>query len=157
MIAVDVTFDGAKTSGPNVRKVVDGLADAIARAFADVVRRRVERGDTAGQRRAGYRTGGMLRGVAHIKVGLSKAQVVFRGSSRGASGKSISNADKALTVLQATGVNVLALKESELVGLSDAIAGVLARAVGTQLPVKWSTPLPDGDLASVFANAMRGR
>lgn len=162
---VNIVVEGKTTPGPSVTQTMDELAFAMATAIAQVVPARVrDRGDLAGQvvpssaRRSGkpyFRTGGLLRSARPIKLGLSSADVRFVGASLGASGRPVSNAEKARTVLEAHGVNVLALSQAELRGLAAGIVGALARATSAAFPVQWSTPLPQGDLAAVLALEMR--
>lgn len=156
MIEVDIEIEGRTTAGPSLEQTLDEMAGAMAHALSRRLRERGKRGDLAGQGGVELDRSPMWEGLTAVALG-AHAEVVFRGASRGRGGRAVSNAEKAKTVLERHGVNVLALTEGELAGIGEATTHLVARAVGTQLPVQWGSALPSGDLADVFLQAMRRR
>lgn len=112
-------------------------------------------------------SGGMWGGARVTPRGLRDAWISFEGQSVGqvadvvegvAVPRMVSNSEKAATVLEAHGVNILALSEAELAGMARGVALALAQGVATQLPVTWTTPLPAeamGAIAEIFRQSMR--
>lgn len=169
MIDLDLEIEGpARQGGGGLTETLDELALAIATAIAEVVPRRIQdRGDLAGQRvphRGGrpYRLSGDLLRSATPRGAGARAEVGFRGlgMAGGRPGRTVANAIKAGQILKIHRVNLLALREDELAGIRDGVVHAVARAIGRDLPVVWSTP-PEpatGGLADLFVDAMsRGR
>lgn len=112
-------------------------------------------------------TGGMRSGLSSVVTTPTLCKLLFRGRSEGQdariiNGKSrplkVSNALKAWTVLEKHGVNVLALAESELVGIGVGVVHAAAAGVSVTLPVKWEgQPPPTGNLTAILSAAINGR
>lgn len=122
----------------------------------------------AGVVRGSYRvSGGMWASLAAVKLSMRRSELQFLGASPGQNAplvggvpvpQDVPNSTKASTILERHGVNVLALSDRELAGIARGVATVLAQATGSQLPVRWSTPLPPAqDVARRLADAMRDR
>lgn len=117
-------------------------------------------------------SGGMWDGTSTVGRGRSAAETLFRGRSEGqdpaiftyksgkskARGRSISNALKAWTVLQSTGVNVLELTEAEFTALGQAMtdAAGLATSAALGMGVAMSTQ-PSSNPVYATLRALMGR
>lgn len=115
------------------------LTSSGARRFRDKSAARAAFGDTPGHFSP---SGGMWGGESVVQQGSRASEILFRGRSEGqdpafftyksgkrrARGRSISNALKAWTVLEKTGINILELQDGELAAVEQALTDTMARA-----------------------------
>lgn len=113
-------------------------------------------------------SGGMWRGLEPRPVRARESVIRFEGSSLGqvadvvegvAVPRMVPNATKARTVLEAHGVNPLALSEQELSAIERGVVQALGAAMATHLPVTWrvAPTSATGGVVEVFRAALRGR
>lgn len=146
----------------------DGVGGEVTESGLERHDSRAEWQARAGVVRGSYDvSGGMWGGARVTPRGLRDAWISFEGQSLGqvadvvegvAVPRMVANSEKAATVLEAHGVNILALSEAELAGMARGVALALAQGVATQLPVTWTTPLPAeamGGIAEIFRQSMR--
>lgn len=95
-----------------------------------------------------------IRGGARRRVVSSKATHTPRHGVAQARGLKINNTLKAATVLNAHGVNVLALSEAELGAIGAGVTSAMALGIGSMLDVEWSGERVRGDtLEAIFESA----